>query len=60
MNPRKLTSARFKSILEATQEGQTVTSACKLAKIGRSTFYREMETDWDKRDTIKKQRHNGT
>ncbi len=54
MNPRKLTAERFKSILEAIQEGQTITSACKLAKIGRSTFYRELETDRDKWDTIKK------
>lgn len=54
MNPRKLTKERFTSILQAIEEGQTITSACQAAKIGRSTFYRELDADRDKRDTIKK------
>jgi len=54
MNPRKLTAERFTTILKAIENGLTITSACKAAKVGRSTLYRELESDWDKRDALKK------
>lgn len=54
MNPRKLTAERFGAILEAIEDGLTITSACRAAKVGRSTLYRELESDWDKRDALKK------
>ncbi len=51
---RKLTTERFETILKAVEDGLTITSACKTAKIGRSTFYRELDADRDKWDALKK------
>ena len=56
MRPRKLTDERFAALLQSIEDGQTITSACKAAKVGRSTVYRELDAHRDKRDALKKER----
>lgn len=54
MQKKRLTEERFSSLLEQIEQGHTITQACKSIGIGRSTLYRELKANRDKRDALKK------
>jgi len=54
MQKKRLTEERFSSLLEQIEQGHTITQACKSIGIGRSTLYRELNANRDKRDALKK------
>jgi len=54
MRALKVTQKRFREIIALIEAGDTIQAACKKTGIGRSTFYRFLDSNRDKRDTLKK------
>jgi len=54
MRPKKLTEEKFAKILTEIEGGHTITQACEKVGVGRSTLYRELNANRDKRDALKK------